>query len=233
MKTDGTFRRHIAIIMPGQRLVAAGQADQRVVAVAAHRELDGIGDDLARHQRGLHALMAHGDAVGDGDRGEFARRAAGGGDALLGRLRLARQRDVAGRGLVPAGRDADEGLVDLLAASGPSHNSTSDAAPGSAFRHVPAGQRSSCRTFSRPSTPALAAPPRSRSGLHVGRRIRPPEQTADPTSAPKHLALILTNIKSDRGAKGARAPREADSQQLWQNSDRDFAAMQRELTASS
>ena len=33
---------------------------------------------------------------------------------LLHRLRLARQRDVAGRGLVPAGGDADERLVDLL-----------------------------------------------------------------------------------------------------------------------
>ena len=35
-------------------------------------------------------------------------------DALLHRLRLAAQGDVAGRGLVPAGGDADEGLVDLL-----------------------------------------------------------------------------------------------------------------------
>ena len=58
-----------------QRLVAAGHADQRVVAMAAHGELDGIGDDLARRQRGLHALMPHGDAVGDGDGAEFARRA--------------------------------------------------------------------------------------------------------------------------------------------------------------
>ncbi len=37
-----------------------------------------------------------------------------GGDALLHRLRLAHQRDVAGRGLVPARGHADEGLVDLL-----------------------------------------------------------------------------------------------------------------------
>ena len=99
----------------GQGLVAAGQADQRVVAMAAHGELDAIGDDLARGQRGLHALMPHGDAVGDGDGAEFARRAVGGDDAFLHGLRLAHQRDVAGRGLVPAGGDADEGLVDLLA----------------------------------------------------------------------------------------------------------------------
>src|SRR5215216_5390101 len=58
--------------------------------------------------------MAHGDAVGDRNGAEFAGGAAGGRDALLDRLRLAHQRDIAGRGLVPAGRDADEGLVDLL-----------------------------------------------------------------------------------------------------------------------
>ncbi len=58
--------------------------------------------------------MAHGDAVGHGDGAEFARRAAGFLDALLRRLRLAHQGDVAGRGFVPAGGDADEGLVDLL-----------------------------------------------------------------------------------------------------------------------
>ena len=76
MNTDGTLSRTIAIIMPGQRLVAAGEADQRVVAMAAHRQLDGVGDDLAADQRGLHARMAHRDAVGDGDGGELARRAA-------------------------------------------------------------------------------------------------------------------------------------------------------------
>ena len=59
-----------------KRLVAAGHADQCIVAMAAHGELDGIGDDLARGQRGLHALMPHGDAVGDGDGAEFARRAS-------------------------------------------------------------------------------------------------------------------------------------------------------------
>jgi hypothetical protein len=37
-----------------------------------------------------------------------------GRDALLHGLGLAHQRDVAGRGLVPAGRDADQRLVDLL-----------------------------------------------------------------------------------------------------------------------
>ena len=97
----------------GQRLVASGEADQRVVAVAAHRQFDGIGDHLARDQRRLHAGMPHGDAVGDGDRRELARRAAAGLDAELHRLRLAGERDVARRRLVPAGGDADERPVDV------------------------------------------------------------------------------------------------------------------------
>ena len=58
-------------------------------------------------------FMAHRDAVRDGDRAEFARRAAGLLHAFLGGLRLAHQRDVAGRGFVPAGRDADERLMDF------------------------------------------------------------------------------------------------------------------------
>ena len=99
---------------PREGLVAARQPDQSVVAMAAHGEFDGIGDDLPAHQRGLHAVVTHRDAVGDGDRRELARRAAGVRDAALGRLRLARQRDVAGRGLVPAGRHADQGLMNLL-----------------------------------------------------------------------------------------------------------------------
>ena len=40
----------------GKRLVAAGNADQRVVAMAAHREFDGVRNHLARDERRLHAL---------------------------------------------------------------------------------------------------------------------------------------------------------------------------------
>ena len=58
--------------------------------------------------------MPHGDAVGDGDGGEFARGAARFFDAHFHGLRLTVQRDVAGRGLVPAGGDADPRLVDVL-----------------------------------------------------------------------------------------------------------------------
>ena len=106
---EADHRHHHA----GQRLVAAGKPDQRVVAMAAHRQFDRIGDHVARNQRRLHALVAHGDAVGNGDGAEFARRAVGGSDALLDHLRLAHQRNVAGSGLVPAACDADQRLRDL------------------------------------------------------------------------------------------------------------------------
>ena len=61
--------------------------------------------------------VAHGDAVGDRDGAEFARRSAGGGHALFHHLRLAHEGNIAGGGLVPAGGDADERLVDLLVVS--------------------------------------------------------------------------------------------------------------------
>jgi len=51
MKIDGTLRRTIAIIMPGKRLVAAREPDQRVIGMAAHGQLDQIGDHLARDKR--------------------------------------------------------------------------------------------------------------------------------------------------------------------------------------
>jgi hypothetical protein len=98
-----------------KRLVAACQADQCIVGMAAHREFHGVGDHFARRQRGLHTFVTHGDAVGHGDGAELARGSMRRCHALLHGLRLAHERDVAGRGLVPAGGDADEGLVNLVA----------------------------------------------------------------------------------------------------------------------
>ena len=119
--------------------------------MAAHGQLDRVGDHLARRQRRLHALVAHGDAVGHGDGAELARRAAGRRDALLDRLGLAHQRDVAGRGLVPAGRDADERLVDLLAASAPWRSSRSGAARARAPPSRAGWAVSTCRSDAHPS----------------------------------------------------------------------------------
>src|SRR5207247_5083073 len=51
----------------GDGLVAAADTDERVEEMPARDELDGIRDDLARDERGLHALGAHRDAVAHGD----------------------------------------------------------------------------------------------------------------------------------------------------------------------
>ena len=59
--------------------------------------------------------MAHGDAVGNGDGAKFAGRTPASCHPKLDRLSLAHQRDIAGCRLIPAGRHADEGLMDLLA----------------------------------------------------------------------------------------------------------------------
>src|SRR6516162_2063773 len=58
--------------------------------------------------------MAHGHAVGHRDGAELARRAAGGGNPLLHCLGLTHQRDIARRGFVPAGGNADKRLMNLL-----------------------------------------------------------------------------------------------------------------------
>src|ERR1700722_12697771 len=84
--------------------------------------------------------MAHGDTVGNGDGTEFARGAAGGGDALLDRLGLAHQRNIAGCGFVPARRHADKRLVDLT--GGQPHGIEIGAVrrPFRALRHMTARQ---------------------------------------------------------------------------------------------
>ena len=66
-----------------QRLVAADQAHETVEEVSARHELDRVRDHLARHERGLHSLGSHRDAIGDRDRVELHRRPTGGPDAVL------------------------------------------------------------------------------------------------------------------------------------------------------
>ena len=82
--------------------------------MAAHGEFDRIGDDFAADQAGLHPLMAHGDAVGDGDGVEAARHAAAFLDTGAGDVGLMIERGVAGRAVVTGGCDADEGAGDFL-----------------------------------------------------------------------------------------------------------------------
>ncbi len=97
-----------------EALVTAGDASEGVVAMGHHHQLRGVGDDLAADQGGLHPLVAHGDAVGDGDGGELAGGAAGALHALLDAVGQAVQVDVAGGGLVPGAAHRDEGLLDVL-----------------------------------------------------------------------------------------------------------------------
>src|SRR5687767_13164120 len=64
----------------GDGLVAGGEGDYAIEEVAAGDELDGVGDDFAADEGGLHALGAHGDAIGDGDGVELEGGGAGGPD---------------------------------------------------------------------------------------------------------------------------------------------------------
>ena len=97
-----------------QRLVAAGQGDQAVEPLGVHHRLHRVGDDLAADQRGPHALVAHGDAVGDGDGHELEREPAGVADALLGPLGQPVEGEVARGDLVPGRGHADLRLVPVV-----------------------------------------------------------------------------------------------------------------------
>jgi hypothetical protein len=86
----------------GLRLVAAGDADERVQALRMHHEFHRVGDQVARHQRRLHALVSHRDAVGDRDRRELDRHRVALPDALLREGGELVEVVVARRDLVPA-----------------------------------------------------------------------------------------------------------------------------------
>ena len=97
-----------------QRFVASRQPHHRVIAMAAHGQFNRIGNHITADEAGLHALMAHGNAIRHRDGGEFARAGAGLAHALLGRLRLAGEGDIAGCGLIPAGGNTHQRRGDLL-----------------------------------------------------------------------------------------------------------------------
>ena len=100
----------------GQRLVAAGQQHRAVEALGHHDGLDAVGDHLTGHQREVHALVAHRDAVGHRDGAELHREAAGGVHAFLDGLGQPVQRQVARGDLVPRRRDADLRLDPVVVA---------------------------------------------------------------------------------------------------------------------
>ena len=76
--------------------------------------LGGVGDEVARDERVLHADMTHGDAVAHGDGGEDDGGAAGHGDAHLDGVDDLVEIHVAGNDLVVRAHDAHERAGDLL-----------------------------------------------------------------------------------------------------------------------
>ena len=98
----------------GNGFVAADDADDGVEHLPAAHQFDGIGDDLAAHQRGAHAFGAHGLAVGNGDGVELHGRAAGGANAFLHLGGEPAQVKVAGHGFDPGVGHADEGTAQVL-----------------------------------------------------------------------------------------------------------------------
>ena len=106
--------RASAMMLAGMFLSQPAMQTKPSKRVAAGDELDGVGDDFARDQRGLHALRAHGDAVVNGDGVELHGHAAGLADALLDGLGDLAEVEVAGADLGPGVGDADEGLVQVF-----------------------------------------------------------------------------------------------------------------------
>ena len=95
-------------------LVAARDPDERVQALRVHHQLDGVGDQIARHQRCLHPLVAHRDAVGDRDRRELERDAPALADAFLRERRELVEVVVARRHLVPRRGHRDLWLIEVV-----------------------------------------------------------------------------------------------------------------------
>ena len=98
----------------GRRLVTPSHGDDSVEHVAAGDQLDGVGDDLAADEGGLHAFRAHGDAVGYGDRVVLQRRATGLANASFHIFGQAAQVEVAGADLRPRVGDADHRLAEVV-----------------------------------------------------------------------------------------------------------------------
>ena len=82
--------------------------------VAAGDEFDGVGDDFTGDERGLHALGAHGDAVGDGDGVELHGGSASFADALLYGGGYIAEMKVAGADLGPGVGYANDWLVQVF-----------------------------------------------------------------------------------------------------------------------
>ena len=90
----------------GDGLVASRKGHDRVEQVPARDQFNRVRDDLAADQGGLHALRAHRDAVGDGDRVVLDGRAPAGANAGFDLLGQSSQVVIAGHHLDPGVGDA-------------------------------------------------------------------------------------------------------------------------------
>ena len=95
----------------GHVFITVGDHDHAVEAVGTEHGLGGVSDQVTGDEGVLHALMAHGDAVADGNGGEDDGGAAGHGDAQLNGVNDLIQIDVAGNDLVIGADNGDEGAL--------------------------------------------------------------------------------------------------------------------------
>jgi hypothetical protein len=98
----------------GQRLVAAAEADQGVVGVAAHGDFHAVGDELARDQAHAHAVVVHRRAVGHRDGVHHHRHAAAFGHAQARAVDLGPERLGTGRVVAGGADEGDHGLAQVL-----------------------------------------------------------------------------------------------------------------------
>src|SRR5262249_48915017 len=92
-------------------LVTVRDADHAVEHVGVDHRLYTVGDELARGERVLHPLVAHGDPVVDADGVEQERDAAGGTHAFLHEVADDLEVDVPGDDVDVTVADRDERLV--------------------------------------------------------------------------------------------------------------------------
>ena len=90
-------------------LVAVGHHDHAVKAVGFQHGLGGVGNQVTGDQRVFHALVAHGDAVADGDGGEHDGGAASHGNAQLHGIHDFVQVHVTGNNLVVGADHGNQG----------------------------------------------------------------------------------------------------------------------------
>ena len=112
-KTAGMFRRIAAFSMPGVILSQLEMQTMASAQCAVDHVFDRVGDDLARRQRIEHAVMAHGDAVVDGDGVEFLGDAAGSLDLARDQLAEILQVHVAGHELRERIHHRDDRLAEI------------------------------------------------------------------------------------------------------------------------